>query len=137
VPDVESWLGQKGVDINRSKVSFQGIADMFRRSWVLGTSGYCDSLKQSHKWSFGDTSDESTGMVAICEYTHRSVDICTFYQPALLALNCHCHLDIRNPGHTAQADQANQEDSADRSLYGMSLIQGHTGYREAKGRLFS
>jgi hypothetical protein len=24
------------------------------RSWVLGATGYCDSLKQSQKWSFGD-----------------------------------------------------------------------------------
>jgi hypothetical protein len=41
-----------------ASLSIQGIADLFRRSRVLGAPGYCGSLKQSQKWQFGDWSDE-------------------------------------------------------------------------------
>jgi len=33
---------------------------------------------------FGDTSDEITGMTALCEYTLRQVDICNFCLPQFL-----------------------------------------------------
>ena len=39
VPYVESSLWQKGIGINRSKVSIQGIADLLRRRRIRGAIG--------------------------------------------------------------------------------------------------
>jgi hypothetical protein len=51
------WCFQS-IGHRRSKVSIQEIADLFRLSGILRATAYCDLLKLSQKWSFGDLSDD-------------------------------------------------------------------------------
>jgi hypothetical protein len=53
--------------MNGSKVSFQGIADLFRLRRIRRAIVSWDWLKLSQKWSFGDTSD-------IPEITNVAID---------------------------------------------------------------
>jgi hypothetical protein len=53
---------------------------LFRRSWVLGATGYCDSLKQFQKWSFFDLSDAianrallGINFYILVDYHHQNV----------------------------------------------------------------
>jgi hypothetical protein len=53
VDEIKATFNDYRTAAANAKVSIQGTADLFRRSWVPGATGYCDSLKQSQKWPFG------------------------------------------------------------------------------------
>jgi len=57
VPDSNPRRRAGNGEFTWSKVSFQGIADMFRLQWIRRTIVSWDWLKLSQKWSFCDTSD--------------------------------------------------------------------------------